>query len=107
MREKIKLTDNGLNLMMKMSEGNPGGLRILGELSTKERSLIYILGLDDMNIRGWQIWCGYKDYCKCDIDKFIEAIKNRDEDMVDVINKSAIRMNVPERAIISGASYNR
>ena len=106
-REKINLFDNGMDVLIKMSEGNPGGLSILAELSKKEMGTIYLLGLDDMNIRGWQIWYGYKDYCKSNLDTFIDAIKKRDSDMVDKINEQAIMDQSPERAVTSGASFNR
>ena len=106
-REKVSLFDNGMDVLIKMSEGNPGGLSILAELSKKERGVNIFHGLDDMNIRGWQIWCGYKDYCKSNLDTFIDAIKKRDSDMVDKINEQAIRDQSPERAVTSGASFNR
>ncbi len=106
-REPIKLNDNFMNSIIKMSEGNPGGLRVLLDLMNKELGLIYILGLDDMNIRGWQIWFGYKDHCNSNIEKFIECIKNRDIEMINIINKEAMRMNIDIRAVIGGASFKR
>ena len=102
-REPIKLSTKIADMIAIMSEGNPGRLRILLEL----RDPISILGLDDMNIRGWQIWIGYKDYCGSDLEKFRECIRNRDSEMVNTINKSAIRMNLSIRAVIGGASFDR
>lgn len=107
MREKINLNDNIKNILIKMSEGNPGGLRVLIELLNNKMGFIYLLGLDDMNIRGWQIWVGYKDYCKSDLNKFIEAIHNRSSKMVELINQSGMRNGSPERAVIGGFSFNR
>ena len=37
-----------------------------------------ILSLDDMNMRGSQIWVAYKDHCGQDIEKFIACIKERE-----------------------------
>ena len=102
-RKPIQLTDTMMDTMVKMSEGNPGGLRVLLEVYSKDP--LMILGLDDMNIRGWQIWVGYKDFCKCDLDLFIEKIKERSGDMVDIINQEAIRGGYPVRAVTSGASF--
>jgi len=101
-REPIKLTDTMKETIIKMCEGNPGGLRVLMEVYSKDP--IHILTLDDMNIRGWQIWVGYKDYCNCDLDLFIAKLKERSVDMVNIINQEAIRAKDPVRAVTSGAS---
>ena len=91
-----------------MSEGNPGALRVLCEVyNGKIENLFLFLTLDDMNIRGWQIWVGYKDYCNQDLEKFIQAIRDRDSKMVDKINMEAERMQSPLRAVIHGASFGR
>jgi len=103
-RIPIKLTDTMMETMTKMSEGNPGALRVLMELFTSENWLP-ILGLDDMNIRGWQVWVGYKDYCKCDLDLFVKKIKERSSEMVDVINDEARRMDSSLLAVTRGASF--
>jgi len=106
-RKEISLTSNIIDLIFKMSEGNPGAITVLIEILAKKDGILYILGLDDMNIRGWQIWMGYKDYCKCDIVKFIECIQNREDKMILAINNEAIRMGSPLRAVKMGASFNR
>ena len=102
-KQKIGLHTTIKETVVIMSEGNPGGLRILMELLDKDP--ILILGLDDMNIRGWRIWCGFKDCCGSDIHKFAECIKNRDPEMVDKINQSLEMTNQSERAVIGGASF--
>ena len=61
-----------------------------------------ILNLDDMNIRGSQVWLGYKDHCGEDIEKFVQCAKNRDESMVEAINA-----NSEEVAVRHGASFTR
>ena len=92
-----------METFIKMGEGNPGALRVLMELNAKEP--LVFLGLDDMNIRGWQVWVGYKDYCKCDLDLFIKKIKERSLEMIDVINKEAMMMKSPLTAVPGGASF--
>lgn len=107
MRKKIDLMDNTMNLIFKMSEGNPGALTVLMEILQRPNALIAILGLDDMNIRGWQIWVAYKNHCKNNVDLLLELIKKRDSKMVDTINRAAVKANVPTRSTIGGASFNR
>ena len=86
-RNVINLYDNVLSVIVKMSHGNPGAATALAELAKKENGLIAILFLDDMKIRGYKIWLGYKDVCKRNIDKFYECIMERSQPMIDYINK--------------------
>lgn len=104
MREKITLKDNMQSILFKMSEGNPRAIRVLMEIMEKipEKAIIYYLHLDDMNIRGCQIGVGYKDYCHENINRFIKCIKERDKEMVAVINKECRAYG--ETAIIYGGS---
>lgn len=90
-----------------MSEGNPGAISVLTKLLTREDGIAAMLHLDDMNIRGTQIWIGFKDHCGCDIDKFFEAISTRDEGMVTTINKEGEMGNHAELAVKSGAYLER
>jgi hypothetical protein len=41
-----------------------------------------LLDLDDMNMRGSQIWVGFKNHCEGEIDVFLDAVKNRDPELV-------------------------
>lgn len=109
MREKIRLRDTGTDLMVKMAEGNPGGLDVLMQVMKKDQmeGMRCLLDLDDMNIRGTQIWIGYKDYCGSDLDKFIKATQIRDQDMVDKINEEGRLGNHTEVAVTGGASFKR
>lgn len=106
MREEIKLDTSAMDLIVSMSEGNPGAVTVIAQLlKDKDMGLIFLLNLDDMNIRGTQIWVGYKDYCKEDIDKFREAVKKRDPEMVAKINAEGLRGNHKDKAVVGGASY--
>lgn len=107
-REKITLEDNGLNTIFKMSEGNPGAIKGLTSLIKDDfmNGYMLMLGLDDMNMRGSQIWTAYKYYCNEDIEKFKEVIHNRDNDMVAFVNEQQASLN-GEKAVTSGASFDR
>jgi len=109
MREKIGLNDMGTDLIVKMAEGNPGGLTVLMEVLKKDQmeGMRCLLDLDDMNIRGSQIWIGYKNYCGQDLDKFIKCTLDRDQNMIDKINEEGRLGNHTEIAVTSGASFKR
>lgn len=88
-REKVTLKDTVQEVIVKMAEGNPGAVRVLCELAKAEFGIMDVLSLDDMNIRGCQIWVGYKDHCGEDLSKFRQAIKKRDQEMVTTINRES------------------
>lgn len=109
-RKAISLGGSTMDLLITMAEGMPGAIRVLTEIlnADPEAGLLTILSLDDMNIRGSQIWIGYKDFCESDLGVFVQAIKDRSKDMVDLINSNAADTNAPdERAVTSGASFER
>jgi len=87
-REPINLSDSTQDTLVKMSEGNPGAISVLMQLLQRDdpAALMTLLSLDDMNMRGPQIWVGYKDHCGSDIELFAEKIGARDQGMVDVVN---------------------
>jgi hypothetical protein len=103
-RKEIGLNMSIMEALILMSEGNPGAATVLAELAKREDGFIWILSLDDMNIRGTQIWVGYKDVCESNIEKFIEAIKKRDKKMIDYINEVGEKGNHQYKAVESGAS---
>ncbi len=78
-----------MEVMVEMAEGNPGALTAIMAIINKDTALgiIDLCHLDDMNMRGPQIWVGYKDYCGHDIDKFIDCIRDRDPQMVAKVNE--------------------
>lgn len=87
-REKISLKDSVQDVIVKMSEGNPGAINVLIQLyDPKDPETVFeMLQLDDMNIRGSQIWVGFKDFAGGDMKKFRAAIRSRDREMLHVIN---------------------
>lgn len=75
---RIKLEDTFMDIMVKMSEGNPGAVTVLMELYGKApeidpQSLLGGLGpvmwLDTFGIYGSRIWMLYKDVCGQDVEK--------------------------------------
>ena len=109
-REKIGGSMNLVDMIAVMSEGNPGAISVLTQISKKDvatRGFVDILHLDDMNIRGSQIWVAYKDFAKEDIDVLIKALKDRDSKMVDVVNEEGRMGNHDHLAVTSGASFER
>jgi len=99
-RKDLTLDMTVMDMMVAMSEGNPGGLTVIMELIKRQPDTGFLLlcHLDDMNIRGCQIWMGFKDYCNHDFDRFIECIKTRDEGMVNKINAMSYDQGVEWKA---------
>ncbi len=64
-----------------------------------------VLALDDMNLRGWQIWVAWKDHCKADMPTFLKALAERDPEMVATVNSSKGGSPETPRAVTCGASY--
>lgn len=86
MSEKIGLMDSVADVVVKMAKGNPGAIRVCVELLKRENGLFLVLDLDDMGIRGSSIWLGYKDFAKEDIEVFAKACRDRDPEMIRIIN---------------------
>lgn len=105
-RKPVSLKMNTNDLVVLLSEGNPGAVTVLMEMMSKDfhKCIIWYLDLDDMNMRGEQIWLGYKDFSGSDIDEFINNIETRNEDMIMLINE---RSSTNEVAVPRGASYTR
>ena len=106
-RKKIELNDTIFDVIYKMTDGIPGAIVGVTELmKSDEAGFMLLLGLDDMNIRGSQIWEAYKYLYNEDGKKFAEAVKNRDEKMVQFINEE-LASTGGEKAVTGGASFDR
>jgi hypothetical protein len=106
-RKEVNIGDSIKETLFLFGEGNPGGLCVLMELmQDKERGFIDVLSLDDMNIRGTQIWIGYKGHCNEDLEVFRKAIRERSREMVDTINEEGLRGNHEHMAVTGGASHS-
>jgi hypothetical protein len=84
MNERLGLTDTAMTAVSKLSEGNPGALRVCMELLT--RSINYdpdmllggigsLLQLDSHGIYGSRIWMFYKDFCGEKLDVMVAMLR--------------------------------
>lgn len=97
-----------VDILVLMAEGNPGALNVLAALvKSGEDGIMIPLHLDDMNIRGTQIWVGFKDYCKQDLNAFIKAVSERDEKMLAHINAVGLEGNHTHKAVAQGAAFGK
>lgn len=73
-------TDNMLEAMEVMSDGNPGAADVCGQLFEKKglASIDLLRHLDAAEIYGPDIWIAYKDVCNQKIDDLIKLIPQRD-----------------------------
>ena len=61
--EKITGNMSPMEMIMTMSEGNPGAMKVIMDMMNNPRSLLDILLLDSLDIRGSKIWMLYSDCC--------------------------------------------
>lgn len=102
-RKKIGLDNTVLDMVTEMSEGNPGAINVMmAVIKSSEIGVFDILHLDDMNMRGPQIWVGFNDYANGDLDKFIKAVRERSKEMITIVNRDS---GIDEMAVPSGGSY--
>lgn len=94
------------SMIVEMSEGNPGALSVLAGLFKEPEDLVVILGLDDMNIRGTQIWVAFKDFADRDLHVLRWSIMDRSPEMVEIVNREGSRGNHKALAVTHGASYS-
>ena len=108
-RQSINWDDSLKEVLLKMSEQNAGALRIMIRIMNQygRAGLSHILLLDDMNIRGTQIFVGYKYHCKGNLQTFVKCIKNRDPEMVETINGKASEGMYPHKALAGGVENGR
>lgn len=96
-RKKIEIKISVQDLFVLMAEGNPGALSVLCNMDPLD-----ILTLDDMNIRGPQIWVAYKDHCNQKMDIFTKCVRERNKDMINTVNAGS---GIEEVAVVRGASW--
>ena len=67
--------------IIELAKGNPGAFTVLVELILINPLLLEIL--EELDIRGPQIWVAFKDWAKKDMNKLSEGIMNRDPEMIE------------------------
>ena len=84
MTERITLNDTVLDIVMKMTEGNPGAITVLGRLQREHAQidpqnmmgwLGVVISLDSYGIYGSRIWMLYKDVCKEDLVNMVGIMR--------------------------------
>jgi hypothetical protein len=82
--ERIKYTDTMQDVIVNMSEGNPGAITVMIQMiktapkidpQSALGPLGPLLNLDTLNIWGSRIWMFYKDVCNEDISKTIGILR--------------------------------
>ena len=98
--------DSLREVLIKAAEDNPSAVKVLMKIMQKFHyaGFSIILQLDDMNIRGTQIFVGYKYHCRGNLDRFIECINNKDSKMLETINNEGLKGKYPHKAVPGGAS---
>ena len=92
------------NKIFQMAENHPGGLRTLKDirelLSTHEMEAL-LAKLDDMNIRGVQMWAAYSQLYDCEAVDFIQAIRRKDATMIGFLNNFAPHGDYTHKAVMA------
>lgn len=68
-------------IIYTMCEGNPGAATIIAQLLPRMDAMYILWLLDDMGMRGSQIWIAYSDFALRELEKFIADVKTRDFEM--------------------------
>ncbi|MCD8494107.1 MAG: hypothetical protein LRY39_01600 [Alphaproteobacteria bacterium] len=108
LRQKLNRSASIDNIAFTIGDSHIGAINILKNIiKTKGENigLELMLSLDDMNIRGAQIWVGLMHHCEGKLDRFIEKIQARDPDMVNTINEALGKEENAPKAVTFGASF--
>jgi hypothetical protein len=106
-RKSLALESNLASMANILADGNIGAFTLLltmardGDLMD---TTLTFLGIDDLNMRGEQVWVAFK-HCNNDLPTFINAINKRDQVMIDAVNEQVI--SPPGERAFSGASFKR
>ena len=82
--ERIKLTDSTMEVVMKMSEGNPGAMNVIMQLLMEPNTidpdnvlggLGVILTLDSIGIYGTDIYVLHSDLCGRSLPKMLAVLR--------------------------------
>ena len=79
---KIKLEDSMMDIIVKMSEGNPGALTCLMSIMDKKdwfggaNSLVYILTFDTLGLYGSELYMLWNDCCDRNLEKLELVLRN-------------------------------
>lgn len=68
--EKLKADMSVMEMIMIMSEGNPGAMQVAIKMVNNSRSFLDLLLCDSLDIRGSKLYMLYNDCCRKNDDKF-------------------------------------
>ena len=84
MKNKLGLEDSGMDVLYKLSEGNPGALTVCMEVLKKGAEidpdafgggLLQLLVFDTLGIYGSRIWMLYKDVCESNLVSMLGVMR--------------------------------
>lgn len=84
------LNSTAMDIVVKLSDGNPGAVTVLMKMLQDPMNLLAILLFDTFSIYGSNIWIAYKDYAKEDINVLISALRDPEKrkEMINVIEEA-------------------
>jgi len=87
-RHKIQFDGDIQAVMREVSEGHPGTMSLLQTMFDRGDDALRELcvNLDDMNMRGKQVWVAYSQCCDNTIDLFFKMVNERDPGMIIYVN---------------------
>lgn len=76
--------------IISVAKGNPGTSDLLARILETQgedtfSSVIHSLRM--MDLSGPQVWLCYKDYACQDLYRFIQAVRDRDEEMLELVRR--------------------
>jgi hypothetical protein len=79
-----------LDLLMQISQGNPGALNVLMQVmdSNPITALVVFSFLKENGLTGSTVWLLYKDWQKQNVDNFIDKIVNHPEEVLAYVNSN-------------------
>jgi hypothetical protein len=94
-RQPLRKTMSLEDSVALMGEGHKHALKLLRMIAATNHMLI--LHLDDMNLRGVQVWCAFYYFCDGIFEKFSVMVLNRDAQMVAFVNTAFPMMKAVTR----------
>lgn len=106
-RRQIDLKMTANDFVFTMTEGDIGAGNVIVEILKlgPQEAQELLLALDDMNIRGAQIWAAYCSYAGRDLQRLVNAIDQRDPLLVEAVNLECSECR--EIAVTRGARFSR
>lgn len=86
--------------IMTLSEGNPGSINVMCQFLHLPECAELLMTLDEMNLRGRQIFVAYRLGSNQNMLQFIDNLKQRNQLMCDIVNDACINHRFKERAVV-------